>query len=131
MISLKVPYAQKDHVKSLGATWNPSLRTWQIDVDSCGPLRAYWRPEDVANLTEKLATCSACGKMHTKLLLDCYGGLCMQCDIESWSASHQGICLACGKKLVPIGTSRSNGAAHDDWDDRKYHKQCFKAMFCK
>ncbi len=36
------------------------------------------------------------------------------------------ICRDCLKKLVPIGTSRRNGAWHNDWDDRLLHKQCWK-----
>lgn len=34
-------------------------------------------------------------------------------------------CSKCGKKLVPIGTSRKNGASHNDWDSRKLHKKCW------
>lgn len=34
-------------------------------------------------------------------------------------------CLHCGKALCPIGTSRKNGKAHDDWATRKYHKKCW------
>jgi hypothetical protein len=35
-------------------------------------------------------------------------------------------CESCGQALVAIGSSRSNGSYHDDWDDRRYHKQCFR-----
>ena len=35
------------------------------------------------------------------------------------------VCLACHKKLVPIGRARKNGAQHhNDWSSRKYHKMC-------
>lgn len=37
-------------------------------------------------------------------------------------------CLACRKSLQPIGSARKNGKAHDDWDDRKYHKMCYKDL---
>ena len=38
------------------------------------------------------------------------------------------ICLACHKKLVPIGTSRKNGKNHADWRNRQYHKACWKEL---
>lgn len=37
-----------------------------------------------------------------------------------------GICRACFKRLVPIGTCRQNGKEHDDWEGRTLHKQCWK-----
>jgi len=33
-------------------------------------------------------------------------------------------CHYCGTRLVPIGSSRANGAAHSDWSERKLHKKC-------
>lgn len=38
------------------------------------------------------------------------------------------ICLECGKRLVTIGSNRSNGRGHhfNDWKGRKYHIKCFK-----
>lgn len=36
-----------------------------------------------------------------------------------------GFCQRCYKSLVPIGSSRTNGAAHDDWEARQYHKKCW------
>ena len=43
-------------------------------------------------------------------------------DAQFW---YQGVCRECFKKLLPIGDRRSNGAAHVDWDDRRYHKKCW------
>jgi hypothetical protein len=37
-------------------------------------------------------------------------------------------CLYCGKTIVPIGNSRENGALHNDWENRKYHKKCYKEV---
>jgi hypothetical protein len=37
-------------------------------------------------------------------------------------------CWHCGGVLVPVGNSRSNGAAHDDWDGRILHKKCWKEL---
>ncbi len=34
-------------------------------------------------------------------------------------------CYHCGKKIVPIGNSRANGATHDDWNGRYLHKKCW------
>ena len=37
-------------------------------------------------------------------------------------------CWHCGGVLVPVGSSRSNGAAHDDWDWRFLHKKCWMEL---
>ncbi len=37
-------------------------------------------------------------------------------------------CWHCGSKLVPVGSSRTNGAGHDDWDGRYLHKKCWKEL---
>lgn len=36
------------------------------------------------------------------------------------------LCKLCNKKLVLIGSKRKGGAAHADWNTRKYHKKCWK-----
>ena len=38
------------------------------------------------------------------------------------------LCWHCGKKLVPVGHARRNGAAHVDWSTRKVHKQCWREL---
>lgn len=40
-------------------------------------------------------------------------------------------CKYCNKKLVSIGHKRQNGANHNDWDDRMYHKKCWKILNSK
>lgn len=43
-IDLKVPFSEKDEAKSLGARWDPSLKTWYIPEGvGIGPL-AQWLP---------------------------------------------------------------------------------------
>ena len=37
-------------------------------------------------------------------------------------------CWHCGGKLVPVGSARMNGAAHDDWDGRYLHKRCWREL---
>ena len=37
-------------------------------------------------------------------------------------------CVACKRKLVPIGKSRKNGKSHTDWPGRQYHKACWKEL---
>lgn len=37
-------------------------------------------------------------------------------------------CLHCGRRLMPIGYSRSNGKEHADWDGRMLHKKCWKEL---
>ncbi|HNE92499.1 MAG TPA: hypothetical protein PKG56_00050 [Chitinophagaceae bacterium] len=37
-----------------------------------------------------------------------------------------GYCTVCKRKLVPIGTARSNGKRHHgDWSSRTLHKKCW------
>lgn len=43
------------------------------------------------------------------------------------------VCKYCGKHLVLIGTKRKNGVVlsnetGNDWDDRPYHKKCWKEL---
>ena len=35
------------------------------------------------------------------------------------------LCLECFTPLKPIGSARSNGKSHDDWDKRQLHKKCW------
>lgn len=37
-------------------------------------------------------------------------------------------CLRCGRKLVPVGYARANGASHNDWDSRQFHKCCWVGL---
>ena len=37
----------------------------------------------------------------------------------------RGRCWSCGSNLVSIGSSRFNGAGHDDWQGRIFHKKCW------
>lgn len=48
--------------------------------------------------------------------------------IAAAAALLRGRCFECGGRLQPIGSSRANGAAHDDWDGRNLHKQCFRLL---
>lgn len=48
--------------------------------------------------------------------------------MESLLETKKHKCVYCGKVLVKIGRKRVNGKNHDDWDDRKYHKKCFKII---
>ena len=46
-------------------------------------------------------------------------------DGQFW---HKGVCRECFTKLVPIGDRRANGSPHADWDDRRYHKKCWREI---
>ena len=41
---LKVPFAEKDEAKSLGAQWDPKNKTWY--VENCSPMSSFakWLP---------------------------------------------------------------------------------------
>ena len=47
---------------------------------------------------------------------------------ESANAYLSDKCWHCGNKIMPIGSSRSNGAAHNDWDGRYLHKKCWREL---
>ena len=76
----------------------------------------------------ELKRCPDCLTPEPQLLLNCHGGRCMSCAIVEFSRKvPSGYCEHCKRNLVPIGSGRRNGAGHDDWDDRRFHKQCYKA----
>lgn len=35
------------------------------------------------------------------------------------------LCFHCGSRMPPIGSARFNGADHDDWETRAFHKKCW------
>lgn len=37
-------------------------------------------------------------------------------------------CNFCNKPLVPIGNARKNGKFHNDWQNREFHKCCYKTI---
>jgi len=87
-----------------------------------------------------LQVCSCCEEFYPQWILDLHGGHCIECERHNSSGiidctiklkrlrALQGVCLACGNRLVPVGRSRTNGKDHDDWNDREYHKKCWKGL---
>ena len=78
----------------------------------------------------ELKHCSDCRTPCPEWYLDCHKGRCMPCAVLEYSKVPEvpaGYCKHCRGKLVPIGSRRLNGAGHDDWDDRQFHKQCYRA----
>lgn len=77
----------------------------------------------------KLSKCPNCEKSMPEWLLYCYHGFCLNCDMAGESGrkniKNGNACEYCFGRLVPIGSSRQNGASHDDWDGRKMHKKCW------
>lgn len=85
-----------------------------------------------------LHTCPCCESLYPQRVLDRYEGLCTRCGIHIDSGitdcpikleklrAQEGVCLACGRHLVPVGRSRMNGKDHNDWEGRQYHKKCWK-----
>lgn len=37
-------------------------------------------------------------------------------------------CKKCNQSIVPIGNKRKNGTIQIDWNNRKYHKKCWKTI---
>lgn len=99
---------------------------------------AYCSERGVA-VQEVCASCKLCGFLVPKWLLEAKRGYCVNCDVMryccevdggDWPALEAGLkahthCWECYGRLVPIGTSRSNGLGHPDWPTRKYHKKCW------
>jgi hypothetical protein len=108
----------------------------QEKKDECRGICLEQTGEDGTEYTEstckppcKPVPCPRCKKPMPQWVLDCNGGKCMNCAmIGKWKG--EGYCMYCrsDRKMPNIGTSRQNGAGHDDWDSRKYHKKCWKAM---
>ena len=95
--------------------------------------------------TLELDKCNNCGECTPYEILQMKNGLCINCHINQWAGDvkmfknkkcfgtgyceclpQPNHCHLCKNKLVKIGSSRFNGAYHDDWDSRKYHKKCWK-----
>ena len=43
-MNLKVPFAEKDEAKKLGARWDAARKLWYVEDDSRLPLLARWSP---------------------------------------------------------------------------------------
>ena len=41
---------------------------------------------------------------------------------------NERLCFECFRPLVPVGTARANGAWHDDWGTRRFHKRCWASI---
>ena len=41
---------------------------------------------------------------------------------------NERLCFECFRPLVPVGTSRADGAWHDDWETRRFHKRCWASI---
>ena len=92
-----------------------------------------------------LDKCQNCGECVPCEVLKIKEGFCMNCHIDKHFGNMKSFnnkvcfgtgyceckapphhCNYCKTKLVPIGGSRFNGAHHDDWESRLYHKKCWK-----
>ncbi len=89
----------------------------------------------------QLDPCKICAKLYAYGHHDQGSGWCFDCDFTMWRCglyrkgdeykkrlNSQSYCQLCFKKKQPIGSSRVNGAPHDDWESRKYHKKCWKKI---
>jgi hypothetical protein len=90
----------------------------------------------------ELIHCPGCNRLEPQIVLDTHRGYCYPCDSRRFSggktrneeeqARERGearCCLYCSKKLIPIGTDRTNGnLGRTDWDDRLYHIECWKKI---
>ena len=87
--------------------------------------------ETLAPLDKTPVKCADCHGTVPKYICETYKGHCMSCDIARWSGwKGPGFCYYCHStgRLPPIGNARANGALHDDWDSRLYHKKCWQRL---
>lgn len=76
-----------------------------------------------------LYECTCCHMLRMpELLWLSHNKKCMECAMSCGNKcikTSEDLCKHCGTKLMPIGNSRINGRAHNDWDTRKLHKKCW------
>ena len=102
---LKVPYAEKDQAKALGARWNAERKAWYVpDGTDAAPFEQWLAPGDGAASASKVKVDSYVGKPtvgehYFKLEHDCNPFTeCPQCRpalvASGWMAAHDAIKLA-------------------------------------
>ena len=120
------------------------MQLWSNDCLQAVKIRGYVNKREQRSGYKKstqcpctLKRCPCCTDPGPEWYLDCHGGKCMNCAIGCYPESPckrlyekepTGYCDHCEGKLVPVGSSRANGANHDDWDSRRYHKKCWKEL---
>lgn len=78
--------------------------------------------------------CSDCKESLCSRFINDMGGRtwCIGCDMFLYfHKRHFRLgkdCYHCGKPLTPIGNARTNGADHEDWDTRQFHKKCWRQL---
>lgn len=59
---------------------------------------------------------------------------CRKCRLKIKNKSYSDIinnkrfCKHCDGVLVKVGYDRLNGKDHEDWNEREYHKKCWKEL---
>jgi hypothetical protein len=102
---LKVPYAEKDQAKALGARWDAQRKVWYVpDGSDAAPFQQWLAPGDGAAREGKAKVDSYVGKPtvgehYFKLEHDCNPFTqCAQCRpalvASGWMAAHDAIRLA-------------------------------------
>jgi hypothetical protein len=111
MMILKVPYAEKDKAKALGARWNAERKAWYIpDGTAVTPFEQWLAPGDEVRTTVKGAAKESKGKVdsyvgkptvgkhYIELEHDCNPfAECVQCRpalvASGWMAAHDALKL--------------------------------------
>jgi hypothetical protein len=115
---------------------------WKKRRDECGGSCLGPSGQCVGCGACELFPCPGCGdRCQQRVLENNSEHQCPQCAAARYSGlptkneelerRRQGgkwNCLACGNSLVPIGSDRVGGADHDDWDERMYHKTCWREL---
>jgi hypothetical protein len=109
MIILKVPYAEKDEAKALGARWNKERKVWYVADGLDAGLFARWHTQQPAAgaapaaakaaMVDTLAAKVNVGARYLALEHDCNPlaecGVCKPVlDESGWNAAQQAIGLA-------------------------------------
>lgn len=67
-----------------------------------------------------------CVLQSKKYCINCAADIYAIGETNQFKLLNNKYCQYCYKVKQPIGSSRLNGADHDDWEDRKFHKACYK-----
>lgn len=103
MIVLKVPYADKDEAKALGARWDPKRKTWYVpDGAAAGPFERWLPPGGASQAAaagkparvDSYAGKAVAGEHYVELEHDCNPfAACAQCapvlEASGWAQARR------------------------------------------
>jgi hypothetical protein len=135
------PGAEKWWVRpGVETAWPVVEVAWKKRRDECGGICLGPWGQYLGCGACEMIPCPGCGDKCQQRLLEMNGEKdCPQCAMQRYSGHRtkneeleqrrrggKSYCMACWRPLDPIGSARVGGAAHDDWDETLYHKECWE-----